>query len=424
MKQAATLATQLAAVARILARVAAGRSLAEEMGRLEPAALASRGALIDLTHGTLRRYGRVQAIVASLSRRGRPDALVEALLWCALYSLESGRYSEHTVVDEAVKACGLLELWPAKGYINAVLRGFLRQRGALEAQLANEPEAHYQHPGWWIELVQRAYPNDWQAALAAGNTHPPMALRVNRRRVSAETYQARLAEQGIATHRRAEEALLLERPLSVEHLPGFAAGDVSVQDIGAQRAAYCLDLAPGQRVLDACAAPGGKTSHMLELADVAVTALDVDATRVARIAAALDRLGLRAEVRHADATSPETWWDGRAFDRILADAPCTASGIVRRRPDIKWLRRASDLARFAQQQHILLSALWRVLAPGGKLLYATCSIFPEENDAVVARLIESEGDARQLPLPDGARAQWLPDDEHDGFYYALIEKRT
>jgi 16S rRNA (cytosine967-C5)-methyltransferase len=234
----------------------------------------------------------------------------------------------------------------------------------------------------------------------------------------------RLADRGIVAHHRVGAALLLERPLSVEHLPGFAAGEVSVQDIGAQRAAYCVDLVPGQRVLDACAAPGGKTSHMLELADVIVTALDVDATRAARIATSLDRLGLRAEVRHADAMRPETWWDGRAFDRILVDAPCSASGIVRRRPDIKWLRRASDPARFAQQQHTLLSALWPVLAPGGKLLYATCSIFPEENDAVVAKLIESESDARQLPLPDGARAQWLPNGEHDGFYYALIEKRT
>jgi len=424
MKHGATLAMQLAEVARILARVAAGRSLAEEMDRLEPAALASRGALIDLTHGTLRRYGRVQAIVASLSRRGRPDALVEALLWCALYGLESGRYSEHTAVDEAVKACGLIERWPAKGYVNAVLRGFLRQRSALETQMANEPAARYQHPAWWIELLQRAYPADWQAALAAGNTQPPMALRVNRRRADVEAYQAQLAEHNIAARRRGEEALMLERPLPVERLPGFSAGEVSVQDIGAQRAAHCLDLADGQRILDACAAPGGKTAHMLELADVAVTALDVDAARVARIGPALHRLGLRAEVKHADATRPETWWDGRAFDRILADAPCSASGIVRRRPDIKWLRRASDIGQFAHQQHTLLNALWRVLAPGGKLLYATCSIFPEENDAVVATFVESQAGARQLPLPDGARAQWLPDNEHDGFYYALIEKRT
>jgi 16S rRNA (cytosine967-C5)-methyltransferase len=233
-----------------------------------------------------------------------------------------------------------------------------------------------------------------------------------------------LAAHDIAARRHGIEGVLLERPLPVERLPGFAAGEVSVQDLGAQRAAHCLDLASGQRVLDACAAPGGKMAHMLEIADVAMTALDVDATRVARIAATLARLGLRAEALHADATQPQHWWDGRPFDRILADVPCSASGIVRRRPDIKWLRRANDVARFADQQRNLLAALWRVLAPGGKLLYATCSIFPGENEAVVAAFVASESTARQLPLPDGARAQWLPDAEHDGFYYALIQKQA
>jgi 16S rRNA (cytosine967-C5)-methyltransferase len=421
MKQSATLAVELAEAARIVARVAAGRSLAETMDRVQGD---SRAALIDLAHGTLRRYGRVQAFVANLSRRGRPDALVEALLWTALYALESGRYGEHTVVDEAVKACGLIEHWPAKGYVNGLLRSFLRQRSTLETQLANEPEARYQHPLWWIELLRRSYPADWQSVLAAGNAHPPMALRVNRRRIAIEAYQARLQGENIAAHRHVAEGLLLEHPLPVDRLPGFAEGEVSVQDIGAQRAAHCLDLAAGLRVLDACAAPGGKTAHMLELADVAMTALDVDAARVARIGATLKRLGLRAEILHGDAMQPSPWWDGRPFDRILADVPCSASGIARRRPDIKWLRRANDAARFAEQQRHLLVALWRVLAPGGKLLYATCSIFPEENEAVVAAFVASENTARQLPLPDGARAQWLPDAEHDGFYYALIQKQT
>jgi len=421
MKQSAALAVQLAEAARIVAQVAAGQSLAEAMDRTRED---SRGALIDLTHGTLRRYGRVQAIVAQLSRRGRPDALVEALLWTALYALESGRYSEHTAVDEAVKACGLIEQWPAKGYVNGLLRSFLRQRGALEVQLANESEARYQHPLWWIDLLRRAYPTDWESALNAGNTHPPMALRVNRRHLDPEAYLARLAAENIAAHRRGAEGVVIEHPLPVDRLPGFAAGDVSVQDLGAQRAAHCLDLQSGQSVLDACAAPGGKTAHMLELADVAMTALDVDSARVARIGATLERLGLRAETLHGDALQPQQWWNGRPFDRILADVPCTASGIARRRPDIKWLRRANDMARFADQQRNLLTALWRQLSPGGKLLYATCSIFPEENEAVVAAFVASEKTARQLPLPDGARAQWLPDAEHDGFYYALIQKQA
>ncbi len=418
MKQ---LAAQLAEAARIVARVAAGHSLAEAMDRLRDD---SRSALIDLTHGTLRRYGRVQAIVAHLSRRGRPHALVEALLWTALYALESGRYGEHTVVDEAVKACGLVEHWPAKGYVNGVLRSFLRQRSTLETQFAADPEAQYQHPLWWIELLRHAYPDDWQGVLAAGNAHPPMALRVNRRRADAAAYLARLAAENIAARRHGVAGMLLERPLPVDRLPGFAAGEVSVQDLGAQRAAHCLDLHSGQRVLDACAAPGGKAAHILELADVALTAVDVDASRATRIGATLDRLGLRADVLNGGATQPAQWWDGRAFDRILADAPCSASGIARRRPDIKWLRRANDPARFAGQQRNLLAALWRLLAPGGKLLYATCSIFPEENEAVVAAFVESERTARQLPLPDGARAQWLPDGEHDGFYFALIQKQA
>jgi 16S rRNA (cytosine967-C5)-methyltransferase len=413
---------QLAQAARIVARVAAGKSLTEEIGRLSD--LDSRSALIDLTHGTLRRYGRAQAIVASLSRRGRPDALVEALLWCSLYALESGRYAEHTVVDEAVKACGVIERWPAKGYVNALLRGFLRQRSALDAQLESDPQAHYQHPEWWIELVRKAYPDAWQAALAAGNTHPPMALRVNRRRIAVDQYETRLAQHGIAARKCGAQGLLLERPLPIERLPGFAAGEVSVQDLGAQRAAHGLDLQAGQRVLDACAAPGGKTAHILELADVALTALDIDATRAARIAPNLERLGLRAQVQVADASRPEQWWDGRPFERILADVPCSASGIARRHPDAKWLRRAGDLTAFAERQRAILAALWRLLASDGKLLYATCSIFPQENDAVVGAFVQAEPRAQRLPLADGAPAQWLPDAEHDGFYYALIAKRA
>jgi len=425
LKHSATLAVQLAEAARIVCRVAAGHSLAEELAPARDGGIReSRAALIDLTHGTLRRYGRVQAIVACLSRRGRPDALVEALLWCSLYALESGRHAEHTVVDESVKAAGLLERWPAKGYVNALLRAFLRERSTIEARLERELEAKYQHPQWWIELLRNAYPAAWEAVLAAGNAHPPMGLRVNYRRTEIDEYQARLTSEGIAARRCGGQALLLERPLPVERLPGFDAGEVSVQDPGAQRAAHCLDLHSGQRVLDACAAPGGKAAHILELADVALTALDIDAARAARIAPNLERLGLAASVLVGDASHPEQWWDGRPYQRILADVPCSASGIVRRRPDTKWLRRASDLVAFAERQQLLLQALWRLLAPGGKLLYATCSLFPQENDAVLEAFIVGERTARRLSLTDGAPAQWLPDAEHDGFYYALIAKQA
>jgi 16S rRNA (cytosine967-C5)-methyltransferase len=418
VKPAATLAVQLSQAARIVARVAGGASLTDELDRVRE----SRAALIDLSHGSLRRYGRMPAIVAALSRRGRPDPGVEALLWCSLYALECGRYAEHTVVDQAVKACALVERWSAKGYVNALLRSYLRERASLEARLARDPEAAYQHPAWWIDLVREAYPHDWQRALAAGNSHPPMCLRVNCRRADVAEYQARLAAQGMLARHCGAQALLLEKPVPVERVPGFAAGEASVQDAGAQRAALCLDLRDGQRVLDACAAPGGKSAHMLELAELEVTALDIDAARARRIAPSLERLGLAASVRVGDAARPQDWWDGRAFERILVDAPCSASGIARRRPDVKWLRRAQDLPAFAARQSAMLAALWRLLAPGGKLLYATCSVFPLENEALIEAFVAAEPQARRLPLPDGAAPQWLPDAEHDGFYYALIEK--
>lgn len=427
MKAAGALAQALRDAARMVARVAAGRSLADELSRIAEEGIETpRAALLDLTHGTLRRYGRVQAIVRELSRRGAPDPLVEALLWCALYALESGRYAEYTVVDQAVRACTLLERWSAKGYVNGLLRSFLRERVALEARIHASEEARYQHPRWWIDLVRARYPERWEDVLAAGNSHPPMSLRVNTRRVTVQGYAARLAAAGIVARPLGGEALLLEHALPVERLPGFAEGEVSVQDAGAQRAAHCLDLAAGQRVLDACAAPGGKTAHILERAEVELTALDIDPARCGRIVGNLERLALAANVRTADCTRLDSWWDGRAFDRILADVPCSSSGVARRHPDLKWLRRPSDLPAFAARQAAILDALWQVLAPNGKLLYVTCSVFPQENEALVeafvARARLKPGAARRLPLPDGEAAQWLPRPAHDGFYYALIEK--
>lgn len=410
-------------------RVAAGISLAAEFERLaEGASETPRAALIDLTHGTLRRYGRVQAIVRQLSRRASGDALVEALLWCSLYALESGRYAEYTVVDQAVRACGLLERWNAKGYVNAVLRGFLRERGSLEARIQADTEARYQHPRWWIDTVRAAYPADAEAVLEAGNSHPPMCLRVNRRRTSVSAYQERLLAAGITSRTLGGEALLLERPMPVERLPGFDSGEVSVQDAGAQRAAHCLDVTDGQRVLDACAAPGGKSGHLLECAQLELTALDADAARSARLERNLTRLGLHARVMNADCTRPGDWWDGVPFDRILADVPCSASGIARRHPDIKWLRRANDVEAFAARQGAILDALWQVLGADGRLLYATCSVFPQENDAVIdafiARQTSPGARAVRLALPDGGAAQELPGAERDGFYYALIRKQA
>ncbi|HEV3011293.1 MAG TPA: 16S rRNA (cytosine(967)-C(5))-methyltransferase RsmB [Burkholderiales bacterium] len=419
------LAAALRDAAIIVARVAAGASLAAEFERFaDEGAPTPRAALIDLTHGTLRRYGRVQAIVRQLSRRSRGDALAEALLWCSLYALESGRYAEYTVVDQAVRACAALERWSAMGFVNALLRGYLRERASLETRIQADVEARYQHPRWWIDVLKQNDPDHWEEILAAGNSHPPMCLRVNRRHSSRADYQARLAAEGIAARGIGDDALLIERPVPVERLPGFAEGDVSVQDAGAQRAARCLELAAGQRVLDACAAPGGKAGHILETADVELTALEADAARCARLERNLARLRLGARVVNADCTRPGEWWDGVPFDRIVADVPCSASGIARRHPDIKWLRRSHDIAAFAARQASILDALWQVLRPNGKLLYATCSVFPQENDAVIDAFVARAAHAVRLPLPDGAAAQGLPDAERDGFYYALIQKQT
>jgi 16S rRNA (cytosine967-C5)-methyltransferase len=419
------LARALHDAAGIVTRVAGGHSLAEEFERIgESGSETPRGALIDLTHGTLRRYGRVQAIVKELSHRGHADEIVESLLWCALYAAESGRYSEYTVVDQAVRACGLLERWSAKGYVNALLRSYLRERGSLEARLAGDPVARYQHPRWWIDLLKSAYPAQWEAILLAGNSHPPMCLRVNRHRSSVERYQGALHDAGIGSRQVGEHALLLERGVPVDRLPGFAQGEVSVQDAGAQAAVHLLDLADGQKVLDACAAPGGKASHILETAGVGLTALDADRARCERMERNFVRIGASARVKVADCTAPADWWDGEAFDRILADVPCSASGIARRHPDLKWLRRAGDLAGFASRQLAILEALWPTLAPNGKLLYVTCSVFPRENEDVIDAFVARATGARRAALPGGGAAQRLPGPEHDGFFYALVEKRA
>ena len=419
--KAPELSAVFAGAAPLVARVAGGESLAAL-----PAAFGAdapmRGAVMDMVYGTLRRYGRGDALLNALAHRGVPDPQVRALLLCALYAIESGSYASHVAVDQAVRGCRVLGNPAAAGFVNALLRRFLRERAMLEARLANDPVACHMHPDWWIKAVQRAFSADWPAVLAAGNTHPPMGLRVNRRRTTPEAYAARLEAEGIQAHQSGGAALCLATPVSVERLPGFAAGDVSVQDPGAQHAAAYLDLAVGQRVLDACAAPGGKAGHILETAAVDLVALDSDASRCDRIRQNLARLGLSASVETADCAQPGQWWDGRPFERVLADVPCTASGIARRHPDIKWLRRPGDPAQFAVAQLRILEALWRVLAPGGKLLYVTCSVFPEENVAVVDAFCASQPRARRLVLPGGALGQVLPGADNDGFFFALIQK--
>ena len=329
-----------------------------------------------------------------------------------------------------MRACTRLGKSSAKGLVNAVLRSFLRRPESPLSQARRSEEGRWSHPQWWIDEVRHAYPACHGAILEAGNTRPPMTLRVNLRLIRCEDYLALLRGASIRAEQIGRAALLLAEPMSVEQLPGFPKGLVSVQDLSAQYAAVLLDLSVGQTVLDACAAPGGKTAHILETADVELTAIDRDAARLTRVRETLERLNLRARVVCADAAEPSRWWDGTPFQRILLDAPCTASGIVRRHPDIKWLRRPQDAKALAVQQCQLLDVLWHMLAAGGKLLYATCSVFPDENQLQIAAFLQSHPEARLLPLsdiPDGPeigniKGQILPDSLHDGFFYALLQK--
>lgn len=376
----------------------------------------SRAAAQDLSYGTLRSFARGEAILARLVSRPLPGG-VHALLLVALHRLDARPEQAHTIVDQTVQACSALSPGHA-GLCNAVLRNSLRE--ALPPQT---DEARWQHPAWWVTRVRKTYPESWQDVLAAGNTHPPMSLRANARKLGPGAALADLVAAGHPVTQLPNGALLLERPCPVRELPGFAEGRYSVQDAGAQWAAPWLDLAAGQRVLDACAAPGGKAAHILESADVDLDALELDPERAARIRENLDRLGLKARVVEGDARTPRAWWDGRPYDRILADVPCSASGVVRRHPDIKWLRRSEDIARFAATQAEILDALWSLLKPGGKMLYVTCSVFSDENGQQIARFAARHADVRRLPLAGKLERQLLPGPQHDGFYYALLEKR-
>jgi 16S rRNA (cytosine967-C5)-methyltransferase len=412
-----SLAYALLQASRIDTAVFGGQSLADGLlGRVEPVA---RPAVQDLVYGSLRAYGRGDFFLSRLLERPLASDEVRALLLVAIYRLETRPDAAHTVVDQAVSAAGEVAGGNFRALVNGVLRNFLRQQVALTAALAADPVASAMHPDWWLAQLQSAYPDDWMDVVTAGNLPPPMGLRVNLRRVSRDDYIMKLAAVGIAARPTGECGLALDKPVPVDALPGFADGLVSVQDPGAQMAATLLDPAPGSRVLDACAAPGGKTAHLLERADIDLLALDLKASRCRRIAETLSRLGLSAEIMDADCAKLTSWWDGRPFDAVLADVPCTASGVVRRNPDAKWLRREADIASFATAQARILDALWQVVRPGGKLLYVTCSVFPAENGGQIRRFL-----ARQPQAHRSHEEQLLPTTEHDGFFYCLLEKRA
>jgi 16S rRNA (cytosine967-C5)-methyltransferase len=316
-----------------------------------------------------------------------------------------------------VAAAGELAGGGLKGVVNGVLRNFLRRRERLLTELARDEAAYFQHPAWWLSRLRRAYRDDWRRIVAADNAPPPMTLRVNTRALAVGDYLEKLRAAGIAAEPVGSAGLRLATPVPVDRLPGFMEGWVSVQDAGAQRAAELLDPAPGARVLDACAAPGGKTAHLLERADADVLALDIDGARARRIEDNLKRLRLSAKVRVADCLAVGAWWDARPFDAILADVPCSASGVARRHPDLKALRRESDVRKFSRAQAAILDALWPLLKSGGRFLYATCSVFVEENAAQTDAFLARRQDARRV-----RQEQWLPDDANDGFYYALFCK--
>ncbi|MBS0556549.1 MAG: 16S rRNA (cytosine(967)-C(5))-methyltransferase RsmB [Proteobacteria bacterium] len=425
-----------ALAAQALAEVVAGKSLravqSATAARLDDAR--DRALFTALLHEGARWWLRFDvALDAMLERPLRErDADIRALLVLGLVQVEILRLSDYAAVSATVEAARALRKPSFAGLVNALLRRWLREREACNARLDRDAATATAHPPWLIASLQSDWPQEAAAILAANNRAAPLWLRINRRRVTPAGFAAQLAEAGVACRAPddAPDALLLESSLDVTGLPGYAQGAFAVQDGAAQQAAALLDLRAGQRVLDACAAPGGKSAHILESADVRLTALDADARRLPRLRENLQRLGLAADVRAGDAATPRDWWDGVAFDRILLDAPCSATGIIRRQPDVKLHRRADDISALCVTQERLLDALWPLLGRGGRLVYATCSVLADENARQVDAFLGRHADARgvQPTLPwhaAGAGVQNLPGESGmDGFFYALVEKHN
>ncbi|MEQ9465751.1 MAG: 16S rRNA (cytosine(967)-C(5))-methyltransferase RsmB [Haliea sp.] len=422
-----------AAAALAIAGVLEGGSL----NQLLPAALASvserdRGLLQQLCYGTLRYYPRLRpqlGLLLSKPLKNR-DRDIEALLLLGLYQLEETRIPDHAAVAATVAATRALHKVWAKGLCNAVLRSYQREREKLDRKLS--PAAIAAHPAWLFSALQQDWPARADAIMAANNEQPPMVLRVNRRQGSRDAYLEALAAAGIpaSAGKLASDAVYLQQSVDVSALPGFADGRVSVQDEAAQLAAHLLQPRAGERVLDACAAPGGKACHLLELEPgIALTAMDVDASRLDRVRDNLQRLSLQADVVQGNAAAPPATLLAGSFDRILVDAPCSATGVIRRHPDIKLLRRTEDIAALGKQQLWILQGLWPLLRPGGTLLYVTCSVLEAENSAVLERFLATTGDAALLsvPLPGEQRScgvQLLPQSGGpDGLFFSLLQRR-
>ena len=425
------------AAARALAAVLGGKaslgsSLPPLLDKVEPR---DRGLAQDLAFGSARWQPRLQLLADRLLQKPfkAADRDVEALLLVGLYQLLHTRIPAHAAIGETVACVDKLKKSSLKGLLNAVLRNAQRDHEALFAELERDPVLHTAHPRWLQKRLKADWPEHWQAICAANNQHPPLILRVNRRHGSRDAYLAELRGNGIEAEpcTLSRDGIRLLQPCDVKALPGFLDGRVSVQDEAAQLAAELLDLAPGQRVLDACAAPGGKTCHLLEAEPQLseVIALDLEPARLVRVQENLERLQLKATLIAADGRATKVWWDGRPFQRILLDAPCSATGVIRRHPDIKLTRQAEDIAALAQLQSELLDALWPTLEVGGVLLYATCSVLPQENSDNIAAFLQRTPGARELDiagafgLKQAHGRQLLPQaDGHDGFYYAKLIK--
>jgi len=413
-----------------------GQSLTAALAACAPRAMADDRPLVqELAFGTMRWHARLEAISGLLLQRPlrSKDADIAALLAIGLYQLIETRVPPHAAVSETVDAAQALGKGWARGMLNACLRRFQREQDELLAEVDADAATASAHPPWLFGKLRKFWPDDWPAILEANNARPPMTLRVDLTRSSREAWIERaMAEEIEATpHPASPAAVTLIRPVDVTRLPGFAAGDVSVQDGAAQFAAQLLDPQPGDRVLDACAAPGGKTLHLLEQqpALASLLALDSDPERLERITENLERAGRTALLATGDAAHPKAWWEGELFDRILVDAPCSATGVIRRHPDIKTLRRPDDLPPLVATQGAILDALWPLLAPAGRLLYATCSVLPEENERQIHRFLATHTDAREEPIegkwgrPRAHGRQILPGElGMDGFYYACISR--
>ena len=407
--------------AHTLAAVASGKNLADELAHIiaqNPELTAQdKGMLQDIAYGCQRHLGSLKFMLGKMLNKPIDNEALQNYLLVALYQLNHTQNAPHAVVNEAVNHIAQIGRGQFRSFANAILRRFLREKDGLNKACRYDDVAKHNLPIWLQKTLQNQYPKHWHNIVTAFQAHPPLTLRVNRRHANAEQYLAMLHDAGLNGKILDDYAIRLSQAVPVAQLPRFADGWVSVQDWGAQQAAPLLAPQNGERILDACAAPGGKTGHILELADCAVTALDIAPQRLQRVRDNLARLHFQAALHCADAQNLSDWYNGEPFDAILADIPCTASGTIKRNPDIKWLRRPSDAYKTARQQEPLLDALWTTLKSGGRMLLATCSLFEEENQQQCQRFLNRHADARLQ-----TEKILIPSEKQDGFYYALIEK--